>query len=105
MKNCVRRIDHTTGSEKQRASGEKLDAIKNTIRETASLGMPDSVKKLVASGVDLSTIYSPYKSILAQTLEINPNNISLDDPTLRMAIGPDKEMSLYEYQRALRKIS
>jgi hypothetical protein len=36
-------------------------------------------------------------------LEINPNSIPLNDPTLRMAIGPDKEMSLYEYQRMLRK--
>lgn len=95
--------DQIANFEQRIKSGEKLDAIKNTIRETASLGMPDSVKKLVASGVDLSTVYSPYKSILAQTLEINPNSINLDDPTLRMAIGPDKEMSLYEYQKVLRK--
>lgn len=84
-------------------AGEDIDAIKTTIRKTAALGMPDSVKQIVDSGVDLSTIYSPYRSILAQTLEINPNSITLDDPTLRMAIGPDKEMSLYEYQRSLRK--
>lgn len=95
--------DQIANFEERLKAGEKIDAIKNTIRETAALGMPDQVKKLVASGVDLSTVYSPYKSILAQTLEINPNSITLDDPTLRMAIGPDKEMSLYEYQRALRK--
>lgn len=95
--------DQIANFEQRLKAGENIDAIKNTIRETAALGMPDQVKKLVASGVDLSTVYSPYKSILAQTLEINPNDITLDDPTLRMAIGPDKEMSLYEYQRALRK--
>ena len=95
--------DQIVNFEERIKAGEKIDAIKNTIRETAALGLPDQVKKLVSSGVDLSTVYSPYKNILAQTLEINPNSITLDDPTLRMAIGPDKEMSLYEYQRALRK--
>jgi hypothetical protein len=95
--------DQLANFEARIKAGEELNAIKNTIRETAALGMPDQVKKLASSGVDLATIYSPYKSILASTLEINPNSITLDDPTLRMAIGPDKEMSLYEYQRSLRK--
>jgi hypothetical protein len=95
--------DQIVNFESRLKAGENIDAIKATIRKTAALGMPDSVKQIVDSGVDLSTIYSPYRSILAQTLEINPNSISLDDPTLRMAIGPDKEMSLYEYQRSLRK--
>jgi hypothetical protein len=84
-------------------AGKDINVILQTIRDTASLGLPDNVKKIVASGVDLSSVYAPYKTALAQTLEINPNDITLNDPTLRMAIGPDKEMSLYEYQRALRK--
>lgn len=95
--------DSIVSFEQRLKAGEKIENIKNTIRETAALGLPDNVKKIVGSGVDLSTVYSPYKSILAQTLEINPNSINLDDPTLRMAIGPDKEMSLYEYQKVLRK--
>lgn len=97
--------DQLSNFESRLKAGEDIDAIKTTIRKTAALGMPDSVKQIVDSGVDLSTIYSPYRSILAQTLEINPNSITLDDPTLRRAIGPDKEMSLYEYQRSLRKDS
>ena len=95
--------DQIANFEERLKAGEKVDAIKNTIRETAVLGLPDQVKKLASSGVDLATIYSPYKSILASTLEVNPNSITLDDPTLRMAIGPDKEMSLFEYKKALRK--
>jgi hypothetical protein len=95
--------DTLVGFEQRLKSGEDIDVVKNSIRNIASLGMPENVKKLIASGIDLSTIYSPYKSILAQTLEVNPNSITLNDPTLRMAIGPDKEMSLYEYQRSLRK--
>jgi hypothetical protein len=83
--------------------GEDVSIVGNDIRKLAAIGRPDNVKKLLESGVDLSTIYSPYKDVLAQTLEINPNGITLNDPALRMAIGPDKEMSLYDYQRALRK--
>jgi len=84
-------------------AGKDINVVLQTIRDTASLGLPDNVKKIIGSGVDLSSVYAPYKTMLAQTLEINPNDITLNDPTLRMAIGPDKEMSLYEYQRALRK--
>ena len=95
--------DSIVNFEQRLKSGENIDAIKNSIREIASLGMPDNVKKLIATGVDLSTIYSPYKRAMAASLDLDPNTISLDDPTLRMAIGPDKEMSLYDYQKAVRK--
>jgi hypothetical protein len=84
-------------------AGEDIDSIKTTIRKTAALGMPDSVKQLIDSGIDLSTIYSPYRNILSDSLGINPNSITLNDPALRMAIGPDKELSLYDYQKAIRK--
>jgi hypothetical protein len=40
---------------------------------------------------------------MARILEINPESISLNDPTLRSAIGADKEVTLYDYQRMLRK--
>jgi len=83
-------------------SGEDIDLIKNDIRSIASLGQPDSIKKLMQSGTDLETLYSPYKKIMASSLGINPETITLDDPTLRMAIGPDKEMSTYDYKKAIR---
>ena len=82
--------------------GQDINTINNRIRNIAAMGMPDSIKKMVADGADLETIYSPYKRIMADSLGINANTITLDDPTLRMAIGPDKEMSLYDYQKAIR---
>jgi hypothetical protein len=82
--------------------GEDVDLIKNDIRSIASLGQPDSIKKLMQNGTDLETLYSPYKRIMASSLGINPETITLDDPTLRMAIGPDKEMSTYDYKKAIR---
>lgn len=83
--------------------GESIETFKQIIRNTARAGLPDKVGALIDQGVDLDTIYSPYKNMMAATLEVNPETIQLNDPTLRMAIGPDKEMSLYDYQRALRK--
>jgi hypothetical protein len=83
--------------------GESIENFKQIIRNTAKAGMPDSVKKLLDDGVDLDTVYSPYKQTMASILEINPESISVNDPTLRMAVGPDKEMPLYEFQRTLKK--
>jgi hypothetical protein len=84
-------------------AGEDINLLGNDIRKIASLGQPDAIKKLMESGTDLETIYTPYKSAMATSLGINPRTITLDDPTLRMAIGPDKEMSLYEYKKAIRQ--
>jgi hypothetical protein len=85
--------------------GESIDTFKQIIRNTAKRGLPENVGKLIDEGVDLETVYAPYRNTMASILEINPNTISLDDATLRGAIGPDKEMSIYEFQRALRKDS
>jgi hypothetical protein len=84
-------------------NGEDIDIFKNLIRGTAKIGLPDKVAGLLDNGVDLDIVYSPYKRLMASTLEVTPDSISIDDPTLRMAIGPDKEMSLYDFQRSLRK--
>lgn len=85
------------------AKGESIETFKSVIRNTAKAGLPDRVASLLDQGVDLETIYSPYKRIMSAVLEISPESINLNDPTLRAGIGPDKEISLYEYQRMLRK--
>lgn len=84
-------------------SGANIEEFKQRIRNVAKLGMPQNVATLIDQGIDLDTIYSPYKKIMASVLELNPSTISLDDPILRSAIGPDKEMTIYEFQRSLRK--
>ncbi len=85
------------------AMGESVETFKNVIRSQAKLGLPDKVANLLDQGLDLDAIYSPYKKLMAATLEVTPDSIQLNDPTLRSAIGPDREMSLYDFQRALRK--
>ena len=83
--------------------GESVETFKNLIRQQAKLGLPEKVAGLLDQGLDLEQIYDPYKRIMASVLEINPETIKLDDSVLRSAIGPDKEMSLYDFQRMLRK--
>jgi hypothetical protein len=83
--------------------GESVETYKQIIRGTAKLGLPDKVGSLLDLGVDLDTVYQPYKNIMYQVLEINPEAINVNDATLRKAIGPDKEMSLYEWQDYLKK--
>jgi hypothetical protein len=85
------------------AKGESIETFKNIIRGAAKLGLPDKVSNLLDQGLDLKDIYAPYRNVMASVLEVAPDSISLDDKTLRMAIGPEKEMSIYDFQRTLRK--
>ena len=84
-------------------NGEKIDEIASTFRKIASISQPKAVQDLLNTGTDLATIYQPYKAAMAQTLELNPNDIQLTDPALSSAISGDKTMTTYEFQRALRK--
>jgi hypothetical protein len=83
--------------------GTDIKIIDKEIRGIAALGMPDKVVKLLDQGVDLDTVYSPYRNLMASILELNPESIDLKDPTLRSAIGPDKEMPIYDFEKNLRK--
>lgn len=83
--------------------GESIETYKKIIRDVAKIGMPEKVAKLIDQGIDLSTIYAPYKNIMASTLEINPQTIDMNDPTLRSAITADTEVPIYEFERLLRK--
>ena len=83
--------------------GESTDTYDNIIRQTAGAGLPDNVKALLKLGVNLDTVYAPYKNIMSSVLGLNPETINVNDKTLRSAIGPDKEMTLYDWERSLRK--
>ena len=84
-------------------NGEDPEVFKQIIRQTAKIGLPDKVSKLLDQGLDLDAVYAPYRNTMASLLELNPDSISLSDPLLRSAIQADKEMPIYEFQKALRK--
>lgn len=87
---------------KQIDNGTDVETIKRGIRSVAAIGQPESIKKLISEGNDLEFVYAPYKRLMASELEIPIDSIKLDDPSLRQAIGPDKEMTTYDFQKALR---
>jgi len=91
------------GWAKRIQSGEDVDVFKNIIRQRAAVGQPDSVVKLLNEGTDLAAVYDPYKRTMASILEVNPETIDFNDPTLRNAITKDGTMTLYDYQKSLRK--
>jgi hypothetical protein len=88
------------------ATGElDINRLAQDARMIAAQGTPDYVKGLLQQGYDLEQIYAPYKNVMAQILELNPDEIELNDGTLRAAIGQDKEMNIFDFKKALRKDS
>jgi hypothetical protein len=83
--------------------GESVDDFSRIIRTQAKLGLPQKVGALLDEGLDLANIFAPYRNTMARLLEVTPDSISLDDPILRSAYGQDKEMSIFDFQRAVRK--
>jgi hypothetical protein len=84
-------------------NGEDPEVFKQLIRQTAKIGLPDKINKLLDQGLDLDAVYAPYRNTMASLLEVNPDSISLSDPLLRSAIQGDKEMPIYDFQRQIRK--
>jgi len=82
-----------------------VNRISQDARNLAAIGQPQFVRGLLNQGYDLDQVYAPYKNVMANVLELNPEQISLNDPTLRGAISDKGETNLYDFQRMLRKDS
>lgn len=89
------------------SSEEELQQhIRNIAAATFSL-YGDQIK----NGMNLSDIASPYTQAMASTLELNPGQLDLFDPTIRAALtgvrddktGEYKPMSVTDFETALRK--
>jgi len=82
-----------------------INRISQDARMLAAQGQPQYVRGLLSQGYDLQDIYAPYRSTMAATLEIDPNTIDLNDPTLRGAITDKGDMNMYDFKKALRQDS
>lgn len=82
-----------------------LNTVLSNARQIAAQGQPEYVRKLLGSGYNLEDIYAPYKQTMASVLEINPDQIDLNDNSLRMAINDKGDMNIYDYKKALRQDS
>lgn len=89
------------------SKGESIETYKKIIRDAAktAFNVSDRVSSLLDQGVDLDTIYSPYKNVMASVLELNPQTITLKDLADKGVISNKDQMNLFDFQRALRKDS
>jgi len=100
----------TTGGDLETAVLQKLalgeidiNRVAQDARTLAAQGQPQYVRNLLNQGYDLENIYAPYKNQMAAVLEVNPDKIDLNDPTLRSAITDKGDMNLYDFKRQLRQ--
>ena len=63
--------------------------------------MPDSVKKLIDEGNDLTDIVSPYKATISDVLELPYNSVDVTDKYIQGALA--NNMTLTDLRKALRK--
>ena len=80
-----------------------LNTVLSNARQIAAQGQPEYVRNLLNSGYNLDDIYAPYKQTMATILELDPNQIDLNDESLRMAINEKGDMNIYDYKKALRQ--
>ena len=80
-----------------------INRVAQDARMLAAQGQPKYVRDLLGQGYDLENIYAPYRQTMASTLELDPNQIDLNDSTLRMAITDKGDMNLYDFKKALRQ--
>jgi hypothetical protein len=82
-----------------------LNTVLSNARQIAAQGQPEYVRNLLGSGYNLEDIYAPYKKTMASVLELDPEQIDLNDSSLRMAINEKGDMNIYDYKKALRQDS
>jgi hypothetical protein len=87
------------------ASGNiDINRVAADARKLAAQGQPQYVRDLLAQGYNLSQVFQPYRTAMANVLEIgDPDQIDLNDPLLRSAITDKGDMNLYDFKKALRQ--
>lgn len=86
--------------------GEPIDTYARIIRDAAKAAwkVDKNVADLMDQGVSLNSIYSPYKNAYADTLELNPEQVTLNDLTKYNVIGGDGTGgNLFDFRKTLRK--
>lgn len=89
-------------------AGESIEGFEAYVRQTAASAFPQYADHL-AAGMDLADVVEPYRQQMAATLEMNPEEIDLFDPTLRSTLqaidkdGKPVSKPLYQFERELKK--
>lgn len=89
---------------------ESLDTFQNTIRDVAKSRYGGFASQIDA-GLTTKQAASPYIQSMASILELDPNAVNLDDPTISKALtgvseqGTPAVMPLWQFERELKKDS
>ena len=89
------------------AAGESIEGFDAYVREMAKKAFPAFAAQLDA-GQNLEDIADPYRQQMARTLELNPEDIDLFDPTIRRALqaqtkdGQVGMKPLWQFEQELR---
>lgn len=90
------------------AAGESIDGFEAYVRGMAASAFPQ-LREQLESGMDLEDVADPYRQQMAATLEINPAEVDLLDPTIRRALqavdkdGKPVSKPLYQFERELKQ--
>jgi hypothetical protein len=90
------------------AGDSTVDDYQHFMRRQAALSFPSFADELYA-GADMKDIANPYINKMAQTLELDPDSINLQDPTISKALaskdpktGKPTAMAMYDFENSLR---
>lgn len=88
---------------------DTIEAVQQRYREAYGAKLAPGFEKELKSGMDLYDVAAPYMQTMAQTLELNPSDIDLFDPTIRKALGSSSDKDgkpgstpLWEFEQQLR---
>ena len=91
------------------AGKDTVEAVQQRYRESYGARLAPGFEKELKSGMDLYDVASPYMQTMAQTLELNPSDIDLFDPTIRKALSSSSDKDgkpgstpLWEFEQNLR---
>ena len=101
VKSWVTRVQNGQGT---------IENAQQALRETYGASVAPGFTKELAAGQDLYDLASPYMQTMAKTLEMNPGDVDLFDPTIRKALASssDKDgqagsVPLWQFERDLKK--
>lgn len=91
---------------------QTIENAQQAIRDTYGKSVAPGFQKELAQGTDLYDVASPYMQTMASTLELDPSDVDLFDPTIRKALGTSGgtdgkpgSMPMWEFEQSLRQDS
>ena len=87
---------------------QSLDDVKQDLRETYLIGAYPAWSEKIRQGFDPWQISSPYRTSVAKLLELDPDQVGLDDPLVKMGLqstgndGQPRVVPLYEFEQQVR---